>query len=174
MPSAPPSYSLSSIFLPRHRWFISDNPFLFFWALIPPDNIFALIFHQWVMRFILVERFRYFIQLHIDGRAFTDGLWVNYTHYITDLLQIRTHMLLCYSCIKTRIRCMNMNTVRQKGGYLWAYLIVTDFPQGRTFKKHPQEESWDVRKTFSGSIRRGESVCSGTEAFPVGIRLHFY
>lgn len=37
-----------------------------------------------------------------------------------------------------------------------ACLIVAEFPVGVTLKKHPQEESWDVRKTFSGSICWGE------------------
>lgn len=37
-----------------------------------------------------------------------------------------------------------------------ACLIVTEFPAGMTLKNHPQEESWDVRKTFSGSICLGE------------------
>lgn len=35
-------------------------------------------------------------------------------------------------------------------------MFVAEFPVGVTLKKHPQEESWDVRKTFSGSIGWGE------------------
>lgn len=59
-------------------------------------------------------------------------------------------------------------------------LIVTEFPAGVTLKNHPQEESWDVRKTFSGSICRGElrlAECVLRDpawAFPGGILLHFY
>lgn len=164
-----------------------------FWALIPPDNIFALIFHQRVMRFILGVSCSGEIPLLHSApyRRKSFHRWIvgelHTLHYRpVSNPAVRTCSYVTPACtsayIISRIYCINVNTVRcgkkeskrERKKYLWAYLIVTDFPHGRTLKKHPQEESWDVRKTFSGSIRRGESVCSGTEGFPVGILLHFY
>lgn len=57
------------------------------------------------------------------------------------------------------------------GGGRGACLIVTEFPAGMTLKNYPQEESRDVRKTFSGSICCGELRLCRVCAQGPGLRL---